>query len=192
LSQDISLNRLKQKARYISDALLKAFGKPQWKQAEPLDELVCTILSQNTNDRNRDLAFQTLKERFPTWHQVQNAPQEELIAAIRTAGLGNQKGWNIQSLLKQISAERGNLDLEFLREMPVDEARRWLTNFKGVGPKTAAIVLLFAFGKPAFPVDTHIQRVSGRLGLRPATMTREGAHVHLEKLSHLRPMGQFI
>jgi endonuclease-3 len=141
--------------------------------------LVSTILSQNTNDLNRDRAYTALRRRLPTWEAVRDAPPHAVIGAIRGAGLANQKGPRIQALLQAITTERGSLDLRFLRRLPADEARQWLLRFKGVGPKTAAIVLLFSLGKPAFPVDTHILRVSGRLGLRPARMTAEAAHDHL-------------
>jgi endonuclease-3 len=119
---------------------------------------------------------------LPTWEAVRDAPRHTVIQAIRIAGLANQKGPRIQQVLRQISAERGNLDLEFLRRIPLEEARRWLLTFKGVGPKTAAIVLLFSLGRPAFPVDTHIHRVSGRIGLRPKKMSVEQTHQHLEAL----------
>ena len=99
-----------------------------------------------------------------------------MIEAIRPAGLGNQKGPRIQQVLRQITAERGTLDLSFLKDLPTEEAQAWLLRFNGVGPKTAAIVLVFSLGKPAFPVDTHIYRVSGRIGLRPEKMTAEQAH----------------
>lgn len=163
--------------------LLDFYGDPQWRNPlPPLDELVSTILSQNTNDTNRDRAFNTLRERFPTWEAVRDADEADVIDAIRTAGLANQKGPRIQNVLRQITQERGELELDFLRELDDNEAREWLMKFKGVGPKTAAIVLLFSLGKPAFPVDTHIYRVSGRLGLRPAKMTADQAHQHLEKI----------
>ena len=162
---------------------LDFYGDPQWRNPlPPLDELVSTILSQNTNDTNRDRAFNTLRERFPTWEAVRDADEADVIDAIRTAGLANQKGPRIQNVLRQITQERGELELDFLRELDDNEAREWLMKFKGVGPKTAAIVLLFSLGKPAFPVDTHIYRVSGRLGLRPAKMTADQAHQHLEKI----------
>jgi endonuclease-3 len=171
------------KARAIHQALLKSFGSPEWGQpTTPLDELILTILSQNTNDRNRDVAYQYLRKRFPTWDQVRDAQRSDVIDAIRTAGLANQKGARIQSMLREITAERGNLDLEFLHDLPMEKAREWLLHFKGVGPKTTAIVLLFSLGKPAFPVDTHIYRVTGRMGLRPQKMDREKAHLHLEQL----------
>ncbi len=103
-----------------------------------------------------------------------------MIAAIRPAGLANQKGPRIQQVLREITAERGRLDLGFLADLPLEEARGWLMKFKGVGPKTAAIVLWFSLGRPAFPVDTHIYRVTGGIGLRPEKMTVEQAHPHLE------------
>lgn len=163
--------------------LLAYWGRPEWREPLPaLDELVSTILSQNTNDRNRDLAFNTLRQRFATWEQVRDADPAEVVAAIRIAGLSNQKGPRIQAVLREITAERGALDLDFLKDLPVEAARAWLTHFKGVGPKTAAIVLVFSLGKPAFPVDTHIYRVSGRIGLRPEQMTVEEAHPHLAGL----------
>ncbi|HTX78207.1 MAG TPA: endonuclease III [Longilinea sp.] len=174
---------MRKKAMAVHHKLLEVFGTPKWQNpTSPLDELISTILSQNTNDRNRDAAFQRLRRRFPTWEAVRDAPSEEVVDAIRTAGLANQKGPRIQQVLRQITAERGKLDLSFLGQLPADEAREWLLKFKGVGRKTTAIVLLFSLGKPAFPVDTHIYRVSGRIGLRPSRMTVEQAHDHLSKL----------
>lgn len=174
---------LAKRAITIHQKLLAHFGQPEWRNPlPPLDELISTILSQNTNDNNRDRAFNALIARFPTWEAVRDAAEEELIQAIRPAGLANQKGPRIQRVLQQITAQRGELSLEFLRDLPDEEARDWLLQFKGVGPKTAAIVLLFSLGKPAFPVDTHIYRVSGRLGLRPTKMNAEKAHKHLADL----------
>jgi len=149
---------------------------------EPVDELVSTILSQNTSDTNRDRAYTSLRRRFRTWEQVRDAKPRDVIAAIRVGGLANQKGPRIQTVLREISAERHSLDLSFLSSMPLQEARAWLTRFHGVGPKTAAIVLQFSLGMPAFPVDTHIYRVTGRIGLRPPKMSVEQAHAHLERL----------
>lgn len=169
-----------QRGQAVYTRLLEAFGMPDWgTPSPPLDELVNTILSQNTNDRNRDLAFQRLRTRYPLWEEVRDAPLTEVIECVRPAGLGNQKGARIQEVLRLISAERGSLDLAFLRDLPDREALDWLTRFKGVGPKTAAIVLVFSLGKPAFPVDTHVYRVSGRIGLRPAEINVEQAHVYL-------------
>ncbi len=172
-----------EKALLIHRRLMDMYGAPEWRlPLTGIDELVSTILSQNTNDRNRDVAFFALKNAFPDWEAVRDAAPQAVIEVIRPAGLANQKGPRIQAALQQISAERGALDLTFLKEWPVEQAHAWLTAFKGVGPKTAAIVLQFALGIPAFPVDTHIYRVSGRLGLRPPKMTVEQAHVHLAKL----------
>jgi endonuclease-3 len=159
------------------------YGRPTWRNPLPaVDELVSTILSQNTNDTNRDRAFEALRRRFPTWEMVRDAEVEQVVAAIRPAGLANQKGPRIQRVLQEITTERASLDLDFLKDLPLEEARAWLMKFKGVGPKTAAIVLLFSLGRSAFPVDTHIYRVTGRLGLRPEKMTVEETHTYLEKL----------
>ena len=167
----------------IHRRLLEVYGYPDWREPLPaVDELVCTILSQNTNDRNRDLAYQRMRAALPTWEQVRDADPEQVMDAIRPAGLANQKGPRIQAVLRQITAERGSLDLSFLAGLPKEEALAWLTRFNGVGPKTASIVLQFSLGIPAFPVDTHIYRVSGRLGLRPEKMTVEQAHPHLAQL----------
>jgi len=171
------------RAQLVHQILIEHFGYPQWrKPLSPLDELVSTILSQNTNDSNRDRAFNELKKRYPTWEAVRDAKSEEIIEAIRPAGLANQKGPRIQQILKEITQTRGELSLEFLKDLSTEEGRQWLLQFKGVGPKTAAIVLQFALGKPAFPVDTHIQRVSGRIGLRPEKMNAESTHKHLASL----------
>ncbi|OQY30590.1 MAG: hypothetical protein B6I38_07175 [Anaerolineaceae bacterium 4572_5.1] len=171
------------RALQIHERLMKKFGEPIWRNPLPaIDELVSTFLSQNTNDVNRDRGFDSLRVKFPTWEEVRDAPEDEVIEAVRIAGLANQKGPNIQRALRQISEERGELDLEFLKKMPVEEARAWLTRFKGVGPKTAAIVLLFSLGMPAFPVDTHIYRITGRVGLRPEKISVEKAHPYLENV----------
>ncbi len=148
----------------------------------PLEELVSTILSQNTNDLNRDQAYAALRSRFPVWEAVRDAPLEAVVEAIRPAGLAPQKGPRIQRLLRQITEECGGLDLSFLRQTPPDQVYAWLTHFEGVGPKTASIVMLFSLDMPAFPVDTHVYRVTGRLGLRPAKVSAERAHELLGEL----------
>lgn len=173
---------LQQKAAAIFTRLMNTYGTPDWPVMPPLDEMMNTVLSQNTNDRNRDLAFQRLRQRFDSWEEVRDAPLEEVIERIRPAGLGNQKGARMQEILQRITAERGNLDLDFLRSWQPEEIRSWLTSFKGIGLKTASIVMLFSLGIPAFPVDTHIYRVSGRLGLRPAKMNVDVCHSHLAGL----------
>lgn len=177
------MDDIKAKATRVYERLLERFGEPIWRNPLPaIDELVSTILSQNTNDINRDRGFDALRAKFPTWDAVRDAPGAQVIEAVRVAGLANQKGPRIQKVLKQISAERGELDIEFLKEMPLPEAHAWLTKFNGVGPKTAAIVLLFSLGMPSFPVDTHIYRVTGRVGLRPDKLTVEQAHPYLESI----------
>jgi len=174
---------LTERAQAVHETLLEFYGRPEWRNPlPPLDELVSTILSQNTNDTNRDRAFQALRQRFPTWEAVRDADEQAVIDAIRPAGLGNQKGPRIQNMLREITRQRGELSLDFLAQLPDAEALEWLMTFKGVGPKTASIVLLFSLGKPAFPVDTHIYRVSGRLGLRPDNMSADQAHAHLGQL----------
>jgi len=171
------------RARAVHQRLLDFYGYPKWRNPlPPLDELVSTILSQNTNDLNRDVAFNALKARFPNWEAVRDAPLKQVKAAIRTEGLANQKAPRIQAALHSITKTRGELSLEFLRDLPAEDAKAWLTQFKGVGPKTAAIVLQFSLGKPAFPVDTHIYRVTGRIGLRPVKMSVEKAHAYFEEL----------
>lgn len=177
------MTNINQLALQIHKTLLEAFGEPIWRNPLPaIDELVSTILSQNTNDVNRDRAFDALRAKFPTWESVRDAKEKDVIEAIKPAGLANQKGPRIQQVLKEITRERGSLDLSFLKELSVEDARNWLTKFNGVGPKTAAIVLCFSLGKPAFPVDTHVYRVTGRIGLCPEKMTVEQAHPHLESV----------
>ncbi|MFA0782402.1 endonuclease III domain-containing protein [Fervidibacter sacchari] len=152
--------------REVDRLLAKVYGDRKWRRhAEPIDELIATVLSQHTNDINRDKAFEQLKRRFPSWEQVLRAPVRKIASAIKPAGLANQKAPRIKAILQRIAeANEGDLSLEFLEEMPTDEALGWLKNLPGVGPKTAACVLLFSFGKPVFPVDTHIFRISKRLG----------------------------
>lgn len=172
-----------QLAKKVHEILLAFYGEPIWRNPLPaVDELVSTILSQNTNDTNRDRAFNALRAAFPDWQAVRDAPPQAVIEAIRPAGLANQKGPRIQEVLQHITSLRGELNLDFLVEMPLEDARSWLTQFKGVGPKTAAIVLLFSLGRPAFPVDTHIHRITGRLGLRPDKMNADESHPYLEGL----------
>lgn len=177
------MNDLQERAIRIHETLLKAFGEPIWRNPlPPVDELVSTILSQNTNDINRDRAFEALRAKFPTWEQVRDAKESDVIDVIRPAGLANQKGPRMQQVLKDITKERGSLDLNFLKDLPLEEARSWLTKFNGVGPKTAAIVLCFSLNRPAFPVDTHVYRVTGRIGLRPEKISVEQAHPYLESV----------
>lgn len=171
------------KAAEVQRRLLKAYGEPDWRSdLDPVSELVSTILSQNTNDSNRDVAYERLRACLPAWEQVRDADLETVVEAIRPAGLANQKGAHIQAALRTITRERGELCLDFLAEWPVPQAKAWLQAMNGVGPKTAAIVLLFSFRRPAFPVDTHVHRVTKRLGLIGGEASREEAHDKLEQL----------
>ena len=182
LDNPIEIHR--QRLYAVHQRLLDVYGSPEWRQPlSPVDELVSTILSQNTNDNNRDKAYFALKERFETWEEVRDCNLVDLIETIRIAGLANQKGTHIQEALREITKINGQISLEFLRTMTREEAREWLTSLKGVGPKTAAIVLLFSMDIPAFPVDTHIFRVSGRIGLRPLDLDREKTHSYLENIA---------
>ncbi len=157
------------------------FGAVDWRPPlSAMDELVSTILSQSTTDLNRDRAFDRLKTRFGTWEAVRDGDVAEIEDAIRVAGLARQKAPRIKAALQFITEQRGELTLDFLREMSVDDARAWLTQMKGVGIKTASIILLFALGMPAFPVDTHVHRTTGRIGLIPPKTSAEKAHHILE------------
>jgi len=174
---------LQKKARRVHEILLAFYGEPEWRTPfPPIAELVSTILSQNTNDRNRDAAYDALTRRYPTWEQVRDADPQELVSTIRIAGLANQKGPRIQTVLHQITTERGSLDLGFLAQLPPEDVRAWLLRFVGVGPKTTAIVMQFSLDMPAFPVDTHVYRVTQRLGLTPVKTSVEQAHPYLEGL----------
>lgn len=167
----------------IYQKLIEAYGEPTWRpHLPPIDELVSTILSQATSDTNRDKGFDRLKEAFPDWESVMDAPTEEVIDAVRPAGLANQKGPRIQNALHHVYEARGALSLDFLAEAPLAKAQAWLTDIKGVGPKTAAVILLFAFGRPAFPVDTHVHRVTQRLGLIEEGTSANKAHEIFEQV----------
>ncbi len=170
-------------AARVHTTLMTAYGQPRWGERLPaVDELVLTILSQNTSDLNSGRAFDLLRERFGTMAAVRDADPAAVVETIRPAGLANQKGPRIQAVLRAITAERGTLDLKFLKKLPPAEARAWLTQFNGIGPKTASIVMLFSLGIPAFPVDTHVHRVTGRLGLRPEALSADDCHVFFEGL----------
>lgn len=145
--------------------LQEAYGRPRnGHRLAPLDELMLTVLSQNTNDTNRDRAFQAMRRRYPTWEAVLGASDAALARTIRAGGLSNQKAARIRAILARIRRERGDLDLGFLRRWPAARVADYLSSFKGVGEKTVNCVLLFSLGKAAFPVDTHIHRLSIRLG----------------------------
>lgn len=156
------------------------FGVPErGRPKDPLSELIFTILSQNTTDTNRDRAYERLRDRFPRWEDVLAADPSEIEDAIRVGGLGPQKSKRIKAILVEIQEKTGKLSLDYLAQWEPEKARQALLAFNGVGHKTAAIVLLFSLGMPAFPVDTHILRVTGRLGLIPQGADAAAAHAIL-------------
>ena len=166
------------------------YGPAQWRpRMDPLDELIFTVLTQHTSDLNAGRAFKAMRGRYPAWHDVLGASAEALADTIKTGGLANQKAPRIQHILAEILRRHGHFDLAFLAAMPMDEAKAWLRALPGVGPKTAAVVLAFSFGMPAMPVDTHIHRVSKRLGLISKKTSAEDAHDILEAM--LRPEDRF-
>ncbi len=164
----------KRRVRAIRDRLRELYGRPvNHPHGHPIAELVRTILSQNTSDTNRDVAYERLRQRFPLWEEVRDAPVEDVIDAIRPGGLANTKGPRIQAILRELGEPP---DLDWLADAPRDEAIGFLVSLPGVGRKTAACVLIFAFGRPEIPVDTHVYRVGGRLGLFPERASFAEAH----------------
>jgi endonuclease-3 len=165
----------------IITRLSELYGEPVWRpHGDPISELVLTILSQNTSDANSGRAFMRLRQCFPAWEAVLAAPTDEIESAIAVGGLARIKAPRIKAALEAVQEKRGGFDLEFLRDLPLHEAKAWLRELNGVGPKTAACVLMFALGRPALPVDTHVHRVAQRLGYVPATASPEKAHDILE------------
>jgi endonuclease III len=163
--------------------LRKEYGRRNWQPGQaPLSTLIATVLSQNTSDVNSHRALAALVNRFGSWESVATADVSELAEAIRAGGLADIKARRIKSILHQIQEERGRLDLSFLDNAGLAEAKAWLRQLPGVGPKTAGCVLLFSLGKPAMPVDTHVFRVAKRLGMIGARVSVEKAHEILESL----------
>jgi len=187
---------------FVLDGLEARYGEQRWeRRLDPVSELILTILTQNTADTNAEKAYEALRAAYPSgrdpeahrpgigwggdglstapppdWTLVENAPLPELIDVIRPGGLAPQKAPRLQATLQRIREERGAYDLEFLGEMPVLEARDWLTSIDGIGKKTASIVLAFCFGAPVMAVDRHVERVSKRIGLIPEKATADQAH----------------
>jgi len=172
--------------REVIDKLELLYGRPRRiARFDPMDELVSCIMSQHTSDANSFPAFTKLKEAFPTWEAVVQAGPERLADVIRKAGLANQKAKNIVACLNRIYADVGAHSIDHLRNMPTLDARRWLTDLPGVGPKTASIVLCFSMGRETIPVDTHIYRVSWRIGILPEGIGEVKAHdVLLDLVPH--------
>jgi endonuclease-3 len=146
---------------------------------DPLEELILTVLSQNTSDVNRDRAFASLRARFPSWEEVAAARTSQIAAAIKPGGLSNVKAPRIKAILRQIEERQGSLDLSWMQHATDDEVTVYLSDLPGVGPKTVACVLAFALERPALPVDTHVYRVAERLGFFPPKTSTAGAHVIL-------------
>jgi len=167
----------------ILNLLIGQYGKRHWQpRRSPLSVLVQTILSQNTSDINSRRAFQSLLASFDTWEGVADADINDIAASIKTGGLGEIKAERIKAALGKIRRKQGRLELDFLNQLPLDEARDWLKQLPGVGSKTASCVLLFSSGRPALPVDTHVLRLAKRLGLIEPRTSAEQAHRLLESL----------
>jgi endonuclease-3 len=163
----------------ILSRLEAEYGPPRRHRRLPaLDELVLTILSQNTSDLNSERAYAAMRERFPTWRDVRDAPEADLVDALRPGGLAAQKAPRIQAVLRGLDG----LDLEWLASVPPAEAMEWLVALPGVGPKTASCVLLFSLDVPVMPVDTHIHRIAGRVGLIPPGTSADAAHAILTEM----------
>jgi endonuclease-3 len=172
-----------EKIRKILVLLNSAYGaRPAFKKTDPVDELVRTILSQNTNDRNSLAAFAVLKKNFRSWDKALETPTAKIARLIKHAGLGKIKAARIKGVLGEIERREGRISLRVLAKLGTEEALEYLRSLKGVGPKTAACVLLFSFGKPVMPVDTHIFRVTKRLGLIDDNLGIKEAHEALTEL----------
>src|SRR5690242_6227638 len=172
----------RRRVRAIRDRLRELYGRPvNEPHGHPIAELVRTILSQNTSDTNRDVAYGRLRERFPTWEEVRDAPVGEIEEAIKPGGLSAIKAPRIQAVLRLIGDPEP--DLDWLADAPRDDALAFLDSLPGVGRKTAACVMIFAFGRPEIPVDTHVYRVGGRLGLFPQRASFEQAHDEMLRIT---------
>jgi endonuclease III len=170
----------RRRVRTIRNRLREAYGRPVLgPHRAPIDELVLTVLSQNTNDRNRDVAWGRLRERFESWDAVRDAPVAEVEEAIRPGGISRVKAERIQRILRSV----GDDDLAWLAEAPLEEAREYLCSLPGVGRKTAACVLLFSFDRPDVPVDTHVYRVGSRLDLFRPKASFDEAHDELSRVT---------
>lgn len=172
---------LRAKARAVLALLREEYGEPNWPVLDPLGTLIETLLSHRTADPQTWAAYNELKRRWPTWEELADAPVEEIREAVGGTTWPEQKAPRVKAMLQRIRDERDNFDLSFLYDMPVDEANAWLQSLGGVGPKTAACVLLFACQRPVLPVDTHVHRVSIRLGLISEKVEANPAHDILPK-----------
>jgi len=167
----------------IIDRLSSLYGEAVWRpHGDPMTELVLTILSQNTSDTNSGRAFMRLRSRFGTWEELLAADPDDIVSEIQVGGLARIKAPRIKAILEEVWSRRGSLGISFLKDLSLIEAKEWLRSLPGVGPKTAACVLMFALGVPALPVDTHVHRVAQRLGLVPLKATAVQAHDILEEM----------
>lgn len=171
---------LRAKTWEVYERLVRAQGLRELRpRREPMRELISTMLSHRTTHHNEELAYERMWQRFGSWEAIRDAPVADLAAAIAPANFAEAKAPNIQETLRRIIAERGAANIDFLRDLPADAGLRWLTSLPGVGVKTASLVLLFCFAKPVLPVDTHVHRVSQRLGLIGPKVSAEQAHARL-------------
>ncbi len=182
---------LRRRVRALHRRLERRYGPARTKPVDPLDELMLTILSQNTSDTNSDRAYESLRARFSDWEAVRAAPRRAVEHAIRSAGLWKQKARTMQETLHAIYDEQGDLDLSQLNDLDDAEVIEYLTSCRGVGLKTAACVLCFSLGRPYMPVDTHVHRVTRRLGLIPADASPDEAHELLNVDSSVPPELRF-
>ena len=185
LGRDLTKMKLDKSPNYqkIKKLLDKQYGDIEWRdEMETLDELIFTVLTQNTSDINAEKAFKNLKSRYINWNEIVESTDEKLETIIRIGGLGKQKSIRIKKILKEIYLRTGGYDLSILKDMPFNEVKEWLITLPGVGPKTAAVVMSFALKLPAFPVDTHIHRISKRLGYIDQNTSAEKAHEIMENI----------
>jgi endonuclease-3 len=174
------LSAMRRRLHAIRDRLRLAYGRPRLRpHRRPVDELILTVLSQNTNDRNRDVAYMRLRERFPSWQAVRRAPEDEIEEAIRPGGISRIKANRIRAILTDLDGD----GLEWIRDAPIEQSRKRLVELPGIGRKTAACVLLFSYGIPDVPVDTHVFRVGSRLGFWAEKSKLEDAHDLLTRLA---------
>ena len=181
--KSFKFRQAKTKVRKVSALLEREYGIPKRERnADLLDVLVQTILSQNTNDQNRDRAYQRLKNQFPRWEDILNGKRRVVVEALRPGGLARQKAKRIMDILQWLRKREGKVSLTFLKRMGEEEIKKSLGELKGIGPKTVHCLLLFGLGREAFPVDTHILRVGKRLGFIPQEIDAEKAHVWMGPL----------
>lgn len=176
------LAALSAKALEITQRLTERYGELPFSNKDPMSQLVDILLSHRTRDEQTAAAYDNLLRRFGSWEGVRDAPVAEVQAAIENVNWPELKAPRLQTVMREITQERGSLNLDFLCELPVNEAAAWLNRFDGVGPKTAACVLLFSCRLPVLPVDTHVHRVSIRLGLIGKKVSADTAHTLLQAL----------